>query len=236
MEQRPEIRAMRSNGVKGLVQDEESLSEDLDTIPSKPKKRVSKTTTKGQTRNESDEDGETDGADNDVAEAAEDEEDDGSEDGETEEGAADMLEEYHKSIGGKPVAESKAKGGRGKRKSAASTASPAAAGRAGRPAKKAKSNGEGWTPPIGTWEDKVQSIQTICDDNERTNGKDKMTLHVFMQFNDGHRTKFPMELVRQKCPQKVGRIWQASKGHVSDKSQLLDYYEQHLWVEGRHVV
>lgn len=122
-----------------------------------------------------------------------------------------MLEEYHKSIGGKPVAESKAKGGRGKRKSAASTASPAAAGRAGRPAKKAKSNGEGWTPPIGTWEDKVQSIQTICDDNERTNGKDKMTLHVFMQFNDGHRTKFPMELVRQKCPQK-----------------LLDYYEQHL--------
>ena len=110
------------------------------------------------------------------------------------EGAADILDEYHKKIGGPPGA--KAKGGRGKRKPVSTTSSPAP----GRPAKKSKTNGEEWTAPIGSWEDDVESIQTICDDNS---GSGKLELHVFMCFKGGHKTKFPMGLVRQKCPQRV---------------------------------
>ncbi|KAF2152938.1 chromo-domain-containing protein [Myriangium duriaei CBS 260.36] len=120
------------------------------------------------------------------------------------EGAQDILEEYHKKIGGAPTP--KPKGGRGKRKAVSTTSSPAPAApaaRAGRPTKKAKANGE-WKPPVGSWEDEVESIQTISDDIDDE-------LNVFMLFNDGHKSKHPMSLVRQKCPQK-----------------LLDYYEQHL--------
>ena len=52
-----------------------------------------------------------------------------------------------------------------------------------------------WAPPKGSWEDKVQAVDTIEADNG--------SLHVYLLWNDGIKSKHPIEKCYEKCPQTV---------------------------------
>ncbi|KAI9842884.1 MAG: hypothetical protein M1838_002928 [Thelocarpon superellum] len=123
------------------------------------------------------------------------------------EGAVDILDEYHKNIGGRPVAKPKAKRGRDsgtpqgipKSKARRMTKNEAT----DTAADKGKTKAADWTPPSGIWEDDIQAIDTVEHD---TDG-----LHVYVQWNNGRKTRHPIERAYKKCPQK-----------------MLHFYEQHL--------
>lgn len=69
-----------------------------------------------------------------------------------------------------------------------------------------KSESEG--APVGsTWEETVQSIETIEQYTETdVKGKEKQALRAYVTFNNGHKMASRMNIVRQNCPQKVRPI------------------------------
>ncbi|KAF2485501.1 hypothetical protein BDY17DRAFT_293727 [Neohortaea acidophila] len=131
------------------------------------------------------------------------------------ENALEIVEAYHASIGGPPQPPSnKKKGAMGKRSASAAFDSPSA--NAGSAKKGRKSNGEKrFTPPDGSWENHVARVASIVEEaydiTKPKSGVPSKSLLVLMEWNDGHKTTFPLETARRKCPQR-----------------LLDYYEQHL--------
>ena len=148
----------------------------------------------------------------------------------------DIVEEYHRKIGGTPIYEPapKKKGPKpGANKRSASAAFPAESPAVEPSAKKRgrKSMNElataanGATPekrklPEGSWEHLVQRVGSILEESEekvkgakgkRAGGGGGTVLLGLLEWNDGWKSQHPIRVVRQKCPQK-----------------LLDYYEQHL--------
>lgn len=123
-----------------------------------------------------------------------------------EEGANDILTEYHQKIGGKPVRREPVRrirdeaflngpqsGGRRSRKSNSATGTPTAP----------EHRVDAWKPPAGSWEEHIQAIDTI--------EHDKRGLHVYVQWNDGRKSRHPTESIYKHAPQK-----------------MLHFYEQHL--------
>ncbi|KAK2923441.1 Chromo shadow domain [Fusarium oxysporum f. sp. vasinfectum] len=53
-----------------------------------------------------------------------------------------------------------------------------------------------WSPPSGSWEDEIETIDT-CEENN--NGY----LTVYLTWKNGQKTKHDMEIIYKKCPQKV---------------------------------
>lgn len=66
-----------------------------------------------------------------------------------------------------------------------------------------KIKGQDWTPPKGTWDGKVQHVETIRQDEDGS-------LQVFLMWNDGKQSKHPVEKCYEKCPQTVGQFSQNS--------------------------
>ncbi|KAI1067728.1 hypothetical protein LB507_010587 [Fusarium sp. FIESC RH6] len=64
-----------------------------------------------------------------------------------------------------------------------------------------------WSPPAGSWEDEIESIEVEEDENR---GK----IIVYLRWNNGKKTKHDTEVVYRKCPQK-----------------MLRFYERHLKIE-----
>ncbi|KAI9672972.1 MAG: hypothetical protein M1817_003136 [Caeruleum heppii] len=141
-----------------------------------------------------------------------------------EEGAIESVEEYHKKIGGppkqgKPASTKRARSSTGdkdtprsgtknkkSRLSKADTASstPPTSSSTGRAAKGGKGSKSGdWEPPKGSWEKEISSVDTIEQDDRG--------FHVYLQWNNGRKTRHPIEVTYEKCPQK-----------------MLHFYEQHL--------
>lgn len=138
-----------------------------------------------------------------------------------EEGASDVLVEYHDKIGGQPVFKPAAK----KRARPSKTGTPTSTGTGTDSAKGSKTRRGGavsvqgtpsasqradvkkpnWAPPSGSWEGAIQAVDTIEMDSETD------TLNVFLHWNDGRKSKHPIEVCYKKCPQK-----------------MLHFYEQHL--------
>ncbi len=58
------------------------------------------------------------------------------------------------------------------------------------PSSKAK-----WTPPTGSWEKHIQAVDTIEQDEDG--------LHVYLQWNDGRKTRHLLEVTYQRCPLRV---------------------------------
>ncbi|PSK34099.1 hypothetical protein B9Z65_8425 [Elsinoe australis] len=224
-----------------LLSESEAGSDDLDMIPAKPVKKNKKEAeleedddveavngAGGDEENEGSEDGETFAVEKILAHAFgdndvllykvkwlgyEEEADHTWEPRENlEEGAADILQAYHKKIGGTPQPEDEKKGkgrGKGKRKATTATESPTPAAKRGR---KSETNGAVWKAPTGSWENALDYIETISEDPAKgSKGKKDHTLNVFLVFSDGHKATFSLETVRNKCPQK-----------------LLDYFVAHL--------
>ncbi|KAI8962657.1 heterochromatin protein one [Daldinia sp. FL1419] len=65
-------------------------------------------------------------------------------------------------------------------------------------------SGRGWKPPVGSWEDEVESIDACHDENS---GK----LLVYLTWKNGHKTQHDTKVVYKRCPQK-----------------MLQFYEQHV--------
>ncbi|PVH93981.1 hypothetical protein DM02DRAFT_618930 [Periconia macrospinosa] len=121
-------------------------------------------------------------------------------------GAKDVLDEYHESIGGDPAASTKAGGAKRKeRKSNAAeseTSTPAA------PNKRIKQE-KPWEPPAGSWESDVNYVDTVEETPDPTSGK--LVRYAYLVWQNGKKTQHPLNHVYTKCPHK-----------------MLEYYESHL--------
>ncbi|KAF7195533.1 Chromo domain-containing protein 2 [Pseudocercospora fuligena] len=136
-------------------------------------------------------------------------------------GAKEALGAYHRAIGGTPEPPMKGKkptkASLGKRNSTqADLDSPAPSSNKKGRGRKSDANGTSAvdTLPVGSWEDHVSSVAAIVESEEvgLTKGKkDVKSLEGLLEWNDGRKTQHKMNVLRQKCPQR-----------------LLDYYESHL--------
>lgn len=134
-----------------------------------------------------------------------------------------ILRAYHKKIGGKPVFQPKAKASATKKRGAKRGASEDVESPAPAPKKRGRKKStnapedseaeDKWQPPEGSWEDDVSHVMSIMEEESSATGKGakEKKLVGFVAFKDDHKTKAPLPVLRQKCPQ-----------------ALLTYYEQHL--------
>ncbi|CAD0087843.1 unnamed protein product, partial [Aureobasidium vineae] len=124
----------------------------------------------------------------------------------------DVLKAYWDKTGGKPQAKPKTPAKKGtKRKSmaqdtpeVATTSTTKSTADADEPAEN-----KGYSLPEGSWEDKVQLVDSVEKPDE---GEHKGVLMIYLLWEDGTRTQHSAQQCRQKCPQK-----------------LLDYYESKLY-------
>lgn len=155
-------------------------------------------------------------------------------------GATDILNAYHKKVGGKPpkpaTPAAKARG-RGKRKSTAPEQSPDV--ESSTRGKKRKLNGAQKPDeppfPTGSWEDEVEIVSAIEEKLVTVKGKDEPQLRIFITWNHGSRnTEHPASLIREKCPQKVSNLHHhyILISHTNHPIQLLDYLFSKLYVVG----
>lgn len=118
-------------------------------------------------------------------------------------GAKEIVAEYFRSVGGRPVYEAPSEG---KKRARASTGGNASAKK--KKVTPARDNSDGpeepkWKPPAGSWEDEIQAIDTI----EKT---DK-GLICYVQWGNGKKSQHEVHTVYKKAPQR-----------------MLHFYEQHL--------
>ncbi|KAI9781750.1 MAG: hypothetical protein M1839_005743 [Geoglossum umbratile] len=131
------------------------------------------------------------------------------------EDVSDMLEEYYQKIGGRPKLSKKAISGKRARDNKSNTPQSSRKGsksrktndygstRLGSASPPTKVERDHWEPPKGSWENDVQTVDTI--------EQDRRGLQVYLQWNNGHKSTHAIDIAKKKCPMK-----------------LLDFYEQHL--------
>ncbi|KAK2771574.1 heterochromatin protein one [Colletotrichum kahawae] len=130
------------------------------------------------------------------------------------EGAAEILEEYLRAIGGREALfeqKTKAKATKKRGRPAASSTPPATSKKSrrnGHPADStppasaiAAAKAKPWTLPSGSWEEDVESIDA-CQD-EVTGA-----LVIYLNWKNGQKTKHPTEVVYKRCPQKMLRFYE----------------------------
>jgi chromobox protein 1 len=127
-----------------------------------------------------------------------------------------MISDYFRSIGGRDkIFEETATASKTKKRGRPSTGTPAST------TKRSRKNGEHpanstppatatakkWSPPAGSWEDEISSIDA-CEDE----GSGKLV--VYLVWKNGQKTKHETPVIYKKCPQKVGgqqkqagRVW-----------------------------
>jgi hypothetical protein len=119
------------------------------------------------------------------------------------ENAAEILQEYFKSIGGREKifeqTSSALKGRKRGRQSNSATPAEKRSRKNGHPADStppATARQIEWKPPSGSWDDEVDTVD-MCQDEE--NG----TFIVYLTWKNGKKTQHPKEVVYRRCPQKV---------------------------------
>lgn len=120
------------------------------------------------------------------------------------ENAAEILQEYFKSIGGREKifeqTSSALKGRKRGRQSNSATPAEKRSRKNGHPADStppATARAAEWKPPSGSWDEEVDTVD-MCQDEE--NG----TFIVYLTWKNGKKTQHPKEVVYRRCPQKVG--------------------------------
>lgn len=119
------------------------------------------------------------------------------------ESATEILQDYYASIGGRDAAfeesHTAAKGKkRGRQSAGAASATKRTKKNASHPATSAPPATKKWSPPSGSWEDEIESVDACESENS---GK----LMVFLNWKNGHKTKHDTSVVYKKCPQKVSK-------------------------------
>lgn len=120
------------------------------------------------------------------------------------ENAAEILQEYFKSIGGREKifeqTSSALKGRKRGRQSNSATPAEKRSRKNGHPADSTPpvtAKAVEWKPPSGSWDEEVDTVD-MCQDEE--NG----TFIVYLTWKNGKKTQHPKEVVYRRCPQKVG--------------------------------
>ncbi|KAJ6442134.1 chromo domain-containing protein [Purpureocillium lavendulum] len=136
------------------------------------------------------------------------------------ESAAEILEDYFTSIGGRDnIFEETEKAARGKKRGRASTGTTTAT-------KRSRKNGAGahpaastppasakkWSPPAGSWEDEIESIDA-CEDEG--NGR----LIVYLIWKNGNKTKHETSVIYKKCPQKMLQFYERHVKIIKDENR-----------------
>lgn len=151
------------------------------------------------------------------------------------ENAAEILQEYFKSIGGREKifeqTSSALKGRKRGRQSNSATPAEKRSRKNGHPADSTPpvtAKAVEWKPPSGSWDEEVDTVD-MCQDEE--NG----TFIVYLTWKNGKKTQHPKEVVYRRCPQKVGpassRLGQGlgtSKEGLTFVWQMLRFYERHI--------
>lgn len=110
-------------------------------------------------------------------------------------GAKDVVDEYHKKIGGDPAANNTGAKRKGRKSNAATeSATPTASN------KRIKQE-QAWEPPKGSWETEVDYVDTVEETPDPTTGK--LTRYAYLVWSNRKKTQHPLPHVYQKCPQKV---------------------------------
>lgn len=87
------------------------------------------------------------------------------------------------------------------------------------------SSSKAWSPPAGSWEDDIESIDACQDEGLGQ-------LMVYLVWKNGKKTRHQTSVIYKKCPQKVsldGAEPSNVFGHA-DRSvgQMLQFYERHI--------
>ena len=118
-----------------------------------------------------------------------------------------MLDEYFRSIGGKPEFDGKNGAGTKKRKisQGPADASPASKGKGRKRGRTdddtPKSTKKTWEPPKGSWENDVTNVDAVEEHPDPDTGEKQR--FAYIMWNDGRKTYHPLSVINQKCPQKV---------------------------------
>lgn len=143
------------------------------------------------------------------------------------ESAFEILEAYFEKIGGRDaVVEQSEKAAKGKKRGRPASSTPTTTGKRPRkngahPADSTPSaTAKKWTPPAGSWEDQIDSIDA-CEDE----GSGKLV--VYLVWKGGHKTKHDTHVIYKKCPQKVSTS-DRTTGPIANFEQMLQFYEQHV--------
>ncbi|KAI1134107.1 heterochromatin protein one [Hypoxylon sp. FL0543] len=141
------------------------------------------------------------------------------------ENASDVLQEYLKSVGGrdKIIEDAKTALKTKKRGRPAGTSTPTNGTKRRRngshPASETPpaSSSRAFKPPVGSWEDDVESIDACHDENT---GK----LIVYLTWKNGHKSQHDTQVVYKRCPQKMLQFYErhvkivmSSDGGVKDE-------------------
>lgn len=129
------------------------------------------------------------------------------------ENAAEILQEYFKSIGGREkIFEQTTAALKGRKRGRQSNSATPAEKRSRKngnasshpadstPPATAKQAAE-WKPPSGSWDEEVDTVD-MCQDEE--NG----TFIVYLTWKNGKKTQHPKEVVYRRCPQKMLRFYE----------------------------
>ncbi|UZP37735.1 hypothetical protein NXS19_005551 [Fusarium pseudograminearum] len=112
------------------------------------------------------------------------------------ESAQEILDKYFNKLGGREKLLRRRKP-RPKRRNAAElrTALPT-------PLFQQQSDLDQWSPPVGSWEDEIESIELEEDESI---GK----IIVYLRWKNGKKTKHDTDVVYRKCPQKMLRFYES---------------------------
>lgn len=121
-------------------------------------------------------------------------------------GAQEILEAYYTTIGGKPTLKAKGK----RTRDSTGTPQTQSSGKGSKRIKQVDTNMEdarstpetdtkgNWKPPAGSWEDDIHCVDTI--------EMDKNDLYVYLQWNNGRKTRHQTREVYKKCPMRVSGL------------------------------
>ncbi|ODM17520.1 hypothetical protein SI65_07195 [Aspergillus cristatus] len=130
-------------------------------------------------------------------------------------GAKDLVEEYYRVQGGrpeKPAPKKRKSVGRPKQtpeKAAPKRQKKSDGNAIGTPTSIAGEENENedvyadWTPNRKSWENDVQSIETIMREAETS------ILYAYIQWKDGRKSKVSLETCYEKCPKKMLKFYEA---------------------------
>jgi len=131
-------------------------------------------------------------------------------------GATDLLAEYHKKIGGKPMISDASSTSKKRKQSNTLTVNQARKRGANKddadtPTTKRKIKGAApaWEPPTGLWEEDVVSVESVEQVPDPKTGE--LVLMGYVVWKDDRKTQHGLQHLYKKCPQK-----------------MLQYYERHL--------
>lgn len=130
-----------------------------------------------------------------------------------------MLQEYWAEIGGKPEAPKKRKGGKS---TSESEATPGSA----KGANKRMKREQEWSPPPGSWEHDVDTVDTVEENLDPATGK--LQRYAYLVWKNQRKTQHPLAHVYQKCPQKVRpspqeHRAQANLGRCSNTTRAISF-------------